>query len=267
LPWHVRILFSPRDKAGSSRSSVSPRRFRDSQRISLQRARARTHTYIHIHTHMYVRVISPSFRNIRWRGKVVEGETYLAGSANSPPCLPQLHARRMCFQHTIVNTFYFLGVYGTSSIRLPLKSRRVGPAFASSRLRSKREPTRTDNALDERTEARLAPRGFGKLPSASIPELHPLALDFHVTRVCDFFRPSLASSLVAKCTWRTPRISRGCLMVLRPGDEPSRLRGEDAEWFVNAVHYGLLSSLALRGRLPGAFARADEDLDTACNLP
>jgi len=40
-------------------------------------------------------------------------------------------------------------------------------------------------------------------------------------------------------------------MVLRPGDEPSRLRREDAEWFVNAVHYGVLSSLALRGRLPG----------------
>jgi len=60
----------------------------------------------YIHPYTYVRVISPSFRNIRWRGKVVEDETYLAGSVNSPSCLPQLRARRMCFQHTIVNTFY-----------------------------------------------------------------------------------------------------------------------------------------------------------------
>jgi len=77
--------------------SESSRRFRDS----------RTRRYPFIYTCTYVRVISLSFRNIRWRGKVVEDETYLAGSVISPSCLPQLRARRMCFQHTIVNTFYF----------------------------------------------------------------------------------------------------------------------------------------------------------------
>ena len=90
------VLFFCRDKRGLY-PSESPRRFRDS----------RTRRYPFMYTCTYVRVISLSFRNIRWRGKVVEDETYLAGSVNSPSCLPQLRARRMCFQHTIVNTFYF----------------------------------------------------------------------------------------------------------------------------------------------------------------
>lgn len=90
-----RLIFC-HDKRGLY-PSESPRRFRDS----------RTRRCPFIYTCTYVRVISPSFRNIRWRGKVVEDETYLAGSVNSPSCLPQLRARRMCFQHTIVNTFYF----------------------------------------------------------------------------------------------------------------------------------------------------------------
>jgi len=61
-------------------------------------------------------------------------------------------------------------------------------------------------------------------------------------------------------------ISRNVRWLYGTAVKPPRLR-EDAEWFVNAAHYGVPSSLALRERLPGAFARADEDLDIACNLP
>ena len=66
-----RLIFSRATKEGSALPSRC---------VDLGTHRHRVfYIHKHIHTDMYVRVISPSFRNIRWRGKVVEGETYLAG--------------------------------------------------------------------------------------------------------------------------------------------------------------------------------------------
>lgn len=93
------------------------------------RTRTCTCTCLCIHIDMHVHVIHPSFRNIRRRGKVVEGETWPARTL--PSCLSRGFARaraggvfparsKILFICSCTRT-------GTSSIRLPLKSRRAAP--------------------------------------------------------------------------------------------------------------------------------------------
>lgn len=129
LPRHVPVLFFLATKRGS-RPSESPRRFRN----------PRTHGHrpvIYIHTHMHVRTCHIPRR----RFGTSDGVEKLSKAKLTWPArrtllsrLPQLCARRMCFQHTIVNTFY-LFVY-TELLLSVYRWNRATPDLLSAALRA-----------------------------------------------------------------------------------------------------------------------------------
>lgn len=115
-----RLIFFSRQKEGHALPN---------RRVDLGAHRHTAPPLIYTHARTYIRVISPTFRNIRRRGKVVEGETYLVGLANSPFVSPAASRASDVFPAHDRKYFLFVRVHGTSSIRLPLKSRCAGSAF------------------------------------------------------------------------------------------------------------------------------------------
>lgn len=185
----------------------------------------------------------------------------------------------MCFQHTIVNTFY-LFVY-TELLLSVYRWNRAAPDLLSTALRAEgirkvyknwrpiiRETKRSSAYVYRRFDKKNASLYMSLITLIRwisrflcfISALHIFSL---VLRVSNFWKEFIFNQSIAS-------LGYGCLAdtlyISRMSDGftarrwTPRSRREDAEWFVNAAHYGVPSSLGFRARLPGAFARADEDL-------
>lgn len=115
-----RLIFS-RDKGGLSPSESLHRVDSGTRRDTTPpcvRTRARAHTHARSRVSAYVSYTRRFGTSV---GAEKLSKAKLTWPARTPPsCLPQLRARRMCFQHDR-KYFLFVRVHGTSSIRLPLK--------------------------------------------------------------------------------------------------------------------------------------------------